>query len=517
MSSEQEHREIKDRAARRLLALPGVLLVGLGSKEVGDQPTGELAIKVFVRVKRPPEQIPAAELIPAEIEGLPTDVVQTGEIRPVDEPPGCFDIPPIVDIDNARYRPLTGGGQIRPQNSELAGTMGCFLVDINDPSLSKVYGLTCYHVLAVPDVPAPVVGQSRVGQPLGKLNNMGCWSDLIGTFAGGGMTDFSDEAVIQLDPGTQWLAEIQDIGIVTGVAPRLTEAQATSQTYNVRKRGIRTLLTGGVVRAYEATGGGGDNLLAIKPNPDPLAPFPNAVFFAFEGDSGAAVVNDASEIVGLVIRRDDAGNGYAWPIQDVLGRLKYTYHLPVGLVVYPASAAGQVHTVPGATMVAVPPELAPALRSGDAVGPASYPAPAAPPPGWSPVPVPLSAAPAALEEDLSRSSAGRLMLRMWREHQSELLTLINTNRRVAMSWHRSGASSLVQVLARMLVHPDLALPATVHGQPIRSCLQRMEATLGRYATPNLERDLAQLSSALPELGGLTYRQIIEALAVSEPA
>jgi hypothetical protein len=513
MSTEQERREIKKRAARRLLALPGVLLVGLGSKEVGGQPTGDLAIKVFVRVKRPPAEIPAAELIPPEIEGLPTDVVQTGEIRRLDDPPGCFDIAPM---ETTPARPLTGGVRIQREKSEWKGTVGTFLVDLADLSMSKVYGLTCYHVVAVPDAAVPVVGTSKMGQPLGKRGTSGCCSDLIGTFAGGGETAVGDEALVQLDPGMHWLAEIQDIGIVTGKAAPLTEAQATSQTYKVRKRGARTQLTGGVVRAFDAEGGEQDNQLVIQPNPNPDAG-PFQVFFAYDGDSGAAVVNDASKIVGMIVSRDDSGNGYAYPIQDVLDRLYNTYQIPDTVDVWAATQPGQVNTVPGAAMVAVPAELVSSLGRADTAEPASYPAPAAPPPGWRPDPVPLSAAPPELAEGLSHSRTGRLMQRMWIEHQSELLTLINTNRRVAMTWHRSGLSALVQVLARMLVQPDLALPVTIHGQPISSCLQRMEATLGRYASPHLVRDLSQLSSALPDLGGLNYAQVIDALAMSELA
>src|SRR4030095_14668167 len=39
--------------AARLLAIPGVRLVALGSKETDGIPTGELAIRVHVRGKRP--------------------------------------------------------------------------------------------------------------------------------------------------------------------------------------------------------------------------------------------------------------------------------------------------------------------------------------------------------------------------------------------------------------------------------------------------------------------------------
>ena len=75
----------------------------------------------------------------------------------------------------------------------------------------------------------------------------------------------------------------------------------------------------------------------------------------------------------------------------------------------------------------------------------------------------------------------------------------------------TGLSALVQVLARMPAEPDLALPATLHGQPVHTVLTRMRATLDRFASPALCADLARLDGVLPELGGLTYPRIIAAL------
>jgi hypothetical protein len=130
-------------------------------------------------------------------------------------------------------------------------------------------------------------------------------------------------------------------------------------------------------------------------------------------------------------------------------------------------------------------------------------------PGQVPPGTPV-AAPAFLQRDLDRSATGRLLITTWLTHQRELLGLINTNRRVALAWHRTGLSALVQVLARMPAEPDLALPATLHGQPVRTVLTRMRATLDRYASPALSADLARLDRVLPDLGGLTYPRIIAA-------
>ena len=61
---------IKDRAADRLLAVPGVTGVGIGGRERGGRPTGELVIKVFVADKRPADEVPPGELVPPAFEGV---------------------------------------------------------------------------------------------------------------------------------------------------------------------------------------------------------------------------------------------------------------------------------------------------------------------------------------------------------------------------------------------------------------------------------------------------------------
>ncbi len=503
MRSESESLEIKTRATADLLALPGVVAVGLGSKEVGDQPTGELAIKVFVKVKRPPGDLAPEHLIPSEIDGLKTDVIESGELHLDADPPGA--IVSTDDVDDSRYRPLTGGGQIRREGSDFLGTVGCFLVDPGDPA--KVFGLTNFHVLNPTDVTAAVLGTSKVGQPTGKGSVTQCCSDLVGAFAGGEKNDDGDEGLVRLDPGTQWLAEIVEIGVVSG-KHGITQAEATPQTYKVRKRGVRTRLTGGVVRALNATTNQADNIVVVKPNPNPAAGTAT-VFFGHHGDSGSAVVNDSGEVVGIHFSHFDNGDGLAFAILPVLNRFatvdSVTVDVAVGIV------PGTVNTVPGAPMVATPPELAGALGTAGRAAPARRPVPAAPPPGWVPDFVPLTSAPAHLERDLDRSPTGRLLITLWLQHQGELLGLINTNRRVATAWHRSGAAALVQVLARMTTQPELALPSTVNGQPLRACLEKMHGVLDRFASPRLSRDLAHLDAQLPDFAGLTYPQILDSL------
>lgn len=65
--------QVKDKAEARLLRIPGVTGVGVGYKIVGDHPTSTMAIRVYVKHKR---DVPEQEMIPREINGIPTDVIE---------------------------------------------------------------------------------------------------------------------------------------------------------------------------------------------------------------------------------------------------------------------------------------------------------------------------------------------------------------------------------------------------------------------------------------------------------
>ena len=66
-------RKIKKRVEADLLKIPGVTGVDVGRKIVGGRKTDTLAIRVYVEKKR---DVPKIELIPSEIEGIPTDVIE---------------------------------------------------------------------------------------------------------------------------------------------------------------------------------------------------------------------------------------------------------------------------------------------------------------------------------------------------------------------------------------------------------------------------------------------------------
>ena len=76
----EEIRAVKDRHGESLLEKKNVVGLGIGYKEVEGQETGLLSLVVMVRKKESPSQLDATDLIPSEIEGVPVDVKEVGEI-----------------------------------------------------------------------------------------------------------------------------------------------------------------------------------------------------------------------------------------------------------------------------------------------------------------------------------------------------------------------------------------------------------------------------------------------------
>jgi len=112
---------------------PNVVGVGIGHKCVRGMETQDLAVKFYVRRKLHPLLVKEGEVIPEEIEGVPTDVEESGEFsiwRPM---------PPIYQ---RKVRPAMGGLSIG-HYAISAGTLGCLVRDG-----SARYILSNNHVLA---------------------------------------------------------------------------------------------------------------------------------------------------------------------------------------------------------------------------------------------------------------------------------------------------------------------------------------------------------------------------------
>ena len=97
----------------QLLDRANVVAAGVGYKITGDQKTSTLSIVCSVSKKVAASQLSSTDLVPATLDGMPTDVIETGVIRALQSP-------------TEKYRPAPGGVSIGHRDIT-AGTLGCLL------------------------------------------------------------------------------------------------------------------------------------------------------------------------------------------------------------------------------------------------------------------------------------------------------------------------------------------------------------------------------------------------------
>ncbi|MBX9362260.1 hypothetical protein [Streptomyces sp. WAC04114] len=275
----------------------GKYKTGVGLKQTGGEFTPQIALFVYVAQKRPSEEVPEGELVPAEFGGYATDVV---EVQPV----------PIDDT--ARYDPLRGGIEISRERliqdgifAPPTGTLGAVVS-------SRVHGgeaqlLTCAHVVQQSDI--------NVYQP--GLVSISPFGDVVGTVEAVRHEFnplFLDCATIALNGSRSAKPLVEEIGATQGAMVDLPPLGAV-----VKKRGKRTLLTFGFVVRLSSSG--------FVPAIDQIeisGAVPFVTLFAGKGDSGSVVLNANNEVIGLLfaIPREDLGaglgsGGIAMPIFNV--------------------------------------------------------------------------------------------------------------------------------------------------------------------------------------------------------
>lgn len=77
----EEVRKVKEKYEIGLMRKSGVTGCGIGYKYVDGKKTDKLCIICYVKKKKPEEKLKKKDIIPKIIEGISTDVVESGEIR----------------------------------------------------------------------------------------------------------------------------------------------------------------------------------------------------------------------------------------------------------------------------------------------------------------------------------------------------------------------------------------------------------------------------------------------------
>jgi hypothetical protein len=313
-----------------LLARPNVVGVGVGLRQRAKRLQDEVCVVALVRRKQPPTALAPEAILPAAVDGVPTDVLEVGDLR-------------AQVVRTSRLRPAPGGCSIGHYQIT-AGTLGCL---VRDRASGARLILSNNHVLAngnaaVPDdpilQPGPADGGREESDTIALLERfvplaynrepatcgvarfiVGAGNAIAGAIGSHHRLEAyrqDEQAVNRVDaavarPGIDPDVgdEILEIGRVSGtVAPTLGMA--------VRKSGRTSGLTTGQVTVIETTvdvdyGGKTarfDGQILSGPMSQP-------------GDSGSLLVAGASlHAVGLLFAGSDQATIYN-PIGDVLAAL----------------------------------------------------------------------------------------------------------------------------------------------------------------------------------------------------
>jgi len=234
--------EVKEKHKTQLLSYPNVVGVGVGYKIKNKEKTNITSIVVFVKKKIPEKDLKPHEIIPKQINGIPTDVVEQ-VIKPLSL------LPPLQLSRVDKWRPAVGGISI---GHELitAGTLGAI---VYDNETGKKLGLSNNHILANSDSeetpranegdnilqPAPADGGTLPDDRIGGLLR---WVKLKETG-----TNYVDCAVFEPDNQDDLKPEILDIGEVKEINPTPTLGMY------VKKSGRTTGLSSGDIDYVAST------------------------------------------------------------------------------------------------------------------------------------------------------------------------------------------------------------------------------------------------------------------------
>lgn len=402
------------------------------------------------------------------------------------------------------------------KKDSLASVASLIAGSINGLKLAGIHATEAGSQITVngaKEVECDITTDVRVGQPTNSFCSRCCWccNNRIGRIIDAHLE--IDTAVIQLDPGIRYKAEILEIGVING-EHAVSDSEAINSTYQVKKRGRTTRLTTGTVAAMHVDGDIGSGLLVRRDGtkgevfhrhyidsmwirPDDTQKFniegDEVRAFSYGGDSGAALVNTINEIVGIVFGGTKQPSGDRWGLATPIQAITKALDLSIEI----ATAPNQVSTVPKRAnlhaFAVTPDPVAEALEA-----------------------MPMSRADdqdrfREMEREITATPAGAKYAELARRHFAEAQTLVNTNRRVATVWHRSGGPQLIQCLLQMIWRHDQALPVEIGGKPLSDCLVRIERVLARYGSRALSADLSKYGPPLGQLAGLTYHQVLAAL------
>lgn len=131
-------REVKSANLDLMMQNPNVTAVGIGYKNGVRMPTPQIAIIVSVERKLPLSQVREAERIPRTLDGVPTDVVESGPFRALAQTERLRPARPGISIGNVAITAGTFGCVVVRSGTRLILSNNHVLADSNRAALGSV-------------------------------------------------------------------------------------------------------------------------------------------------------------------------------------------------------------------------------------------------------------------------------------------------------------------------------------------------------------------------------------------
>jgi hypothetical protein len=508
-----------ERAKVELGAIPGVVGVGFGHKQVGGVFSDDVCLIVFVREKRPAADIPPDERIPASYEGYGTDVRE-----PVDTVSlGC---------DNeTEYSTIQGGIQIQAEPTS-AGTLGCIVRRRGDAGRENVYLLSCKHVLWSASQGAgsyvyhpkhPSAGRpsnslgpvqaaamkgnvtsmvpDKSGNPVQDSFYIDCATARIdidskccGSTCTKDVTEYSESVIDLQVNGVNTISDVHSV--VYDPAAVVPSGPAGPTGPFVYKVGRTTGLTRGIVRVVNAhitaaadssVPGSGPiaavNVIEIEFDPISTTTHLNChgnPYFAEAGDSGSLLVDGSGRAVGLVNAVTLPG-APGTPLSYACHILPVLDYLGICIPTTTGTSHGSSKATDGSGLAL---GAMGDFEPGDATIQFAGATAAAALAGPTLMPVSDSERDHMLElrERFRTTPRGRELHEVFAQVRREVGYLVRNSRRVKIAWHRGEGPAFLAHTLNHLRGTAASIPTEVDGVARGELLERMGVALATYGS-----------------------------------
>jgi len=305
-------REALKKNREQLLSRSNVVATGVGYKLTAGKKTPTLSMVCSVSKKVATSQLSGSDLVPAILDGIPTDVIETGIVR-------------ALQSTTDKYRPAPGGVSIGHRDIT-AGTLGClvqkdgqiFILSNNhvlansnqaergDPILQpgphdggiypddQIATLEDFIPINITGLPSDCKIANGTANILNKLAKLLGSGSRIQAIRKQEEENLVDAAIARpLNPGDV-TKEILQIGAINGTA-------VADLGTAVKKSGRTTGLTTGIIEQVDVT-------VNVQYGAGQIATFTDQLMagaMSQGGDSGSAVLDDENRLVGLLFAGSD--------------------------------------------------------------------------------------------------------------------------------------------------------------------------------------------------------------------